>query len=125
MAHYGPLGGASATVEAENMDEAVVAAELERAFGENPATSNGEKRAVSPDDQDIPGEGAPDHEELCTYYFRSSTITVGIIMRKITSRRTRLTHPGPKPCRSQTMMKLWCMKISCRRFVHASASGPG
>jgi hypothetical protein len=37
MAACSPLGNATATVaEVENIDEAAVAAELERAFGENP-----------------------------------------------------------------------------------------
>jgi hypothetical protein len=32
---------------------------------------------VSPDDEDIPSKGALDNEELQTYYFGSSTITIG------------------------------------------------
>jgi hypothetical protein len=80
MAHCSPLGGAFvAMVEIENMDEAAIAAELERAFGENPATYDSAKRVTSLDDVDIPSEGAPDNEELHTYYFKSSTITVGKI----------------------------------------------
>jgi hypothetical protein len=41
----------------ENINEAVVAAELEWVFGENSATSNGEKRLASPDAEDILSEG--------------------------------------------------------------------
>jgi hypothetical protein len=49
------------------MDEALVAAELERTFGENPA--------LTPDGEDILSEGV----SMCTHYFGSSTITVGKI----------------------------------------------
>jgi hypothetical protein len=42
MTHCSPPGEAAATVEeVENIDEAMVAGELERAFGENPAASDG------------------------------------------------------------------------------------
>jgi hypothetical protein len=41
MAHYSPLGeAATTTVEVENIDEAAVVDELERAFRENPAASD-------------------------------------------------------------------------------------
>jgi hypothetical protein len=102
-------------VEVENMDEAAIAAELDRAFGENPAAFNGEKRVARLDDEDILDKGAPDHEELRMYYFGSLTITISKIKkwrRRVTSWRTRLVHPGTKPCRSQTMTRPWCMKIS-------------
>jgi hypothetical protein len=80
MAHCGPLGGASfAAVEVENMDKTAVAVELECSFGENPATSDGEKYDVSPDDEHILSKAAPDHEDLRTYYFGSSSIIVSII----------------------------------------------
>jgi hypothetical protein len=35
---------------------------LERAFGENPASSDGEKRLVSPDVEDTLSEGGSDNE---------------------------------------------------------------
>jgi hypothetical protein len=57
----------------------VVAAELERALGENPASSDGEKRLVSPDVEDTLSEGGSDNENSWTYYFGLSTITVGKI----------------------------------------------
>jgi hypothetical protein len=41
MAHYSPLGEAATTaVEVENINEAAVVDELERAFRENPAASD-------------------------------------------------------------------------------------
>jgi hypothetical protein len=61
------------------MDEAVVAAELECVFRENPTTSDGERRLVSPDAKDILSEGGSGSENSRTYYFGSSTITVGKI----------------------------------------------
>jgi hypothetical protein len=116
MAHYGPLGGASvAMVEVENMEKAAIAAELELAFGENPATSDGAKCAARPDDEDIPSEGAPDNEGLCMYisgHQPSLSAKLRKWRRKVTLRRTRLAHPGTKLCHSQTMTKLWCTKIS-------------
>jgi hypothetical protein len=66
-------------MEVENMDEAIVAAKLERAFGENEAICDGENCAVRLDDEDIPSKCALDNEELCMYYFGSSTITIGKI----------------------------------------------
>jgi hypothetical protein len=66
-------------MEVKNMDKAAVAAELERAFDENLAASDGEKHTVSSGDVGISSDGAPDHVELHTYYFRSSTITVSKI----------------------------------------------
>jgi hypothetical protein len=44
------------------MDESVVAAELECAFGENPATSNVEQRPVSSDVEDTLSEGGSGNE---------------------------------------------------------------
>jgi hypothetical protein len=58
MARCNPLSeGAATTVEVENMDEAVVAAELDRAFGENPTASHGERCPASPDAEGILNEG--------------------------------------------------------------------
>jgi hypothetical protein len=84
MARCSPLGEAAATVvEVENIDEAVVAAELERAFGENCVTSDGENCPASLDAEDALVEGASDGEKLRTYYFGSSTITVGKIKEMV------------------------------------------
>jgi hypothetical protein len=70
MAHYSPLGKA-----------AVVAAELECAFGENPAASNGEKCLTNPGAGDTLSEGVSDNENLWTYNFESSTIIVSKIKK--------------------------------------------
>jgi hypothetical protein len=60
MACYSPFGEAFvAMVEVEDINEAAVAAELERAVGENPAAFDGEKCTASPDGEGIPSEGAP------------------------------------------------------------------
>jgi hypothetical protein len=84
MAHYIPLDEATAGMaEVEHMDEAVVAVELERAFGENPAASNVERRPVSPDAEDTLSEGGSGNENSRTYYFGSSTITVGKIKEMV------------------------------------------
>jgi hypothetical protein len=84
MAHCSPLDeAASGMTEVENMDEAVVAAELECVFGENPAASNGERCFVSPDTEDTLSEGGSGNENSWTYYFRSSIITVGKIKEMV------------------------------------------
>jgi hypothetical protein len=114
MARRSPLDDAEAGMtEVGNMDEAVVAAELERVFGENPTASDGERRPASPDDEDILSKSGSGNENSRTYYFRSSTITIGKIKEmteKVTFQKTELTHQGPKLCRSQIMTKLWCMR---------------
>jgi hypothetical protein len=69
--------------EVENMDEAVVAAELDCAFRENPSGSNGESCHVSPGTKDTLSEGGSGNENLWTYYFGSSTITIGKIKEMI------------------------------------------
>jgi hypothetical protein len=69
--------------EVEDIDEEVVAAELECAFEENPAASDGEKRLASPDAGDTLSEGGSDNENLRTYYFGSSTITIGKIKEMV------------------------------------------
>jgi hypothetical protein len=80
MACCSPLGEvATDTVEEENMDKAVIAAEVERALGENPIASDGEKRPMSPNTEDTLSEGGSDNENSRPYYFGSSTITVGKI----------------------------------------------
>jgi hypothetical protein len=78
MIHCSPLSeDAVGMTEVENIDEAAVAVELERPFGESLATSNGEKCPASPNIEDTLSEGGSDNENSRTYYFRSSTITVG------------------------------------------------
>jgi hypothetical protein len=53
MARCSPLGEASSrVVEVEDMDEALVAAELERAFVENPVASEGERCPTGLDAED-------------------------------------------------------------------------
>jgi hypothetical protein len=80
MAHCSPLGEAVAGVAGvKNIDEAVIVAKLEWAFGENPTASDGEKCLASPDAEDILSEGGSESENSWTYYFGSSVITVGKI----------------------------------------------
>jgi hypothetical protein len=80
MSHCSSLGeAATAIAEVENIEETMVSAELERAFGENPATSDGERYTVSLNAKDNLNEGASDNENLQTCYFGSSTITLGKI----------------------------------------------
>jgi hypothetical protein len=84
MAHCSLLAEAAVVAAgAENMDEAVVATELEHAFGENPTTSNGEKHLASPAAEDTLSEGGINGENSQTYYFRPSTITVGKIKEMV------------------------------------------
>jgi hypothetical protein len=67
MAHCSSLYKAGRVMGVEDIDEALVAVELERAFGEEPA--------VSLAGGGVPSEGAVTH----THYFGASTITVGKI----------------------------------------------
>jgi hypothetical protein len=77
MSRCSPLGeAAAAAAEAENVEEITVLTELERTFGQNPAASNGEGHAMSPNVDDDLGEGASDNTKPQTCYFGSSTITV-------------------------------------------------
>jgi hypothetical protein len=81
MSHCSPLGETvAAVVEEENMEEIMVSAELERAFRENPVTSDGERYGVSLNAEDDLDEGASDNAKLWTCYFGSSTIMVGKII---------------------------------------------
>jgi hypothetical protein len=80
VARCSPLDkAATGMVEVENMDEAVVAIELEHAFGEILTASKVEWRPVSLDAKDTLSEGGSGNKNSQTYYFRSSTITVGKI----------------------------------------------
>jgi hypothetical protein len=65
--------------EVENMDQVVVAAELERAFRENTTTSNVVGHPMSLDTEDTLSDGGSGNENSRTYYSRSLTITVGKI----------------------------------------------
>jgi hypothetical protein len=80
MSHYSLLGEATtAMIGVENMEETTVSAELERAFGENPAATDGERYAASPNTEDNLIEGASDNVKLRMCYFGSLTIMVGKI----------------------------------------------
>jgi hypothetical protein len=84
MARCSPLDEvADGMAEVENMDEAVVAAELERAFGENPIASNVERRPTGSDAEDTLSEGDSGNENSRTYYFGLSTITVDKIKEMV------------------------------------------
>jgi hypothetical protein len=84
MACCSPFGEAAAgMMEVENMDEVVVTTELEHEFGENPATTNGERHTVSPGAEDTLSEGGLGNENSRTYYFGSSTITIGKIKEMV------------------------------------------
>jgi hypothetical protein len=61
------------------VEEITVSVELEHTFGENPATSGGERYAVRLNAKDDLGEGASDNLKSRTCYLRSSTIMVGKI----------------------------------------------
>jgi hypothetical protein len=67
MAHCGSFGEAGRLVGVEDMDEALIAMELEHAFGEDPV--------VSLTAEDVPNEGAA----VRMHYFGSLTIIVGKI----------------------------------------------
>jgi hypothetical protein len=80
MSHYSSLGeAATVAAEAENVEEITVSVEFEHAFGENPATSDGERYAVRLNAMDDLGEGASDNLKLWTCYLGSSAIMVGKI----------------------------------------------
>jgi hypothetical protein len=51
--------------------------------GENPTASDGEDHLASPDAEDALSEGGSGNENSLTYYFRSSTITVGKIKEMV------------------------------------------
>jgi hypothetical protein len=110
MSRCSSLGEATAAAaEAENAEEITVLAELERALGQNPATSNGESHAVSPNADDDLGEGASDSAKSWMCYFGSLTIAfrkIKEMKRGVISRWARAAHPEPRPCRSTTVIKL-------------------
>jgi hypothetical protein len=114
MARCSPLhedGGKMAKVE--NIDEVVVAAELERVFVENPAASDGEKRAVGSDAEDTLIEGGSGAEKLRTYYFGSLTITIGKIKGMVEKGyflEGEAVAPGAETMPEPNMTKLWYMR---------------
>jgi hypothetical protein len=68
----------------EKMDKVASAAEIARTVSENSTASDGEGCLLSPDAADDSlGEGASDDENSWTYYFGSSTITVGKIKEMV------------------------------------------
>jgi hypothetical protein len=79
MAHCSPLGeAATSAAEVENKDKVAVATEVEWTISENSTASDGDGCLSGPDAADDSlGKGGSDDENLRTYYFRSSTITVG------------------------------------------------
>jgi PKD repeat protein len=84
MACCSPLDEAAiGMAEVENMDEAIIAVELEHAFEENPVASNVERHPVSSDTEDTLSEGGSGNENSWTYYFGSSTITIGKIKEMV------------------------------------------
>jgi hypothetical protein len=129
MSHCSPLGeAATAAVEMENMEETMISTELEHAFGENPAASDGERYVASPNAKDDMDEGASDNVKLRTCYFGhrpSRSVKLRRWKRNVTSQRAKLAHLGMKPCKSQMATKPSCMRTFYRWLTHASASGPG
>jgi hypothetical protein len=126
---YSPLGEVAVVgVRVENMEETTVLAELERAFGENHAASDGERYATSLNAEDDLTEGASDNAKLRTCYFRSSTNAVGKIKELeekgyFPEDETRApgTETMPEPNSDEVMAfeDFFCW------LAHASASGPG
>jgi hypothetical protein len=105
----------AAAAEAENVEEITISAELEHAFGENPAASDGERYAARPNAEDDLGKGASDSANPQTCYFGSSTIMVKKSWRwkrGVISRRASVVHLGLRPCQSQTTMKLLSKRTS-------------
>jgi hypothetical protein len=86
MAHCSPLSEVAVAnvAEVENVDRVPDAAEMVQMVGERTRNSDGGGHASSPDvGDDSLGEGASDDENSRTYYFGSSTITVGKIKEMI------------------------------------------
>jgi hypothetical protein len=117
MARCSPLNEVATAnaVEVENVDRVADAAEVVRTICERYRASDGEGHVSSPDVGDNSlGEGASDNENSRTYYFGSSTITVGKIKEMVEkgySRKAKLARRGLKQCWSPTAMKPLCMKI--------------
>jgi hypothetical protein len=86
MAHCSTLSEVAATnaAEVENVDRVADAAEVVWTVGVMPRASDGEGHVSSLDTGDnLLGEGAPDDKNSRTYYFGSSTITIGNITEMV------------------------------------------
>jgi hypothetical protein len=102
MARYSPLDKAAAgAAGVQNMDKVVVVAELEHVFRGNHATSDGENCLASPNAKDTLSEGGLESENLQTYYFGSSTITVGKINEMV--EKGYFPEDGAHTSRAETM----------------------
>jgi hypothetical protein len=130
MSRCSPLGEAAAAgVEVENMEETTVSAELECTFGENPAASDGERYAVSPNAEDDLEKGASDNAKLQMCYFRSSTITVGKV--KEMEERGYFPKGEAHAPRAETMLEpngdeaIIYEDFFYHRLAHASTFSPG
>jgi hypothetical protein len=125
-----PLGQAPTTVaEVENMEETTVSAEMEYAFGENPAASDGERYPVSPNTKDDLDEGASDNAKLRTCYFGSLTNMIGKINEMEEKgyfpedeARTPRAETMPEPNGDEAVVY---EDFFYRRLAHASATRLG
>jgi hypothetical protein len=109
MARCIPLSEVATTnaTKVEKVDRVADAAEVVRTVGERPGASDGGGHGSSPDaGGNSLGEGASDNENSQTYYFGSSTITIGKIVEMVEKGRQK-----PKQCQSLITMKPLCMKI--------------
>jgi hypothetical protein len=116
MARCSSLDEAARVVGVEDLDEVLLAAELERAFVEEPALSSAS--------EGVPSEGAATY----THYFRASTISVG----KINEMEERLFCEGRgsrvrgrNHARATRCQSYGVHRFICCWFAHASASSPG
>jgi hypothetical protein len=99
MAHCSPLVKATTSAAGvENMDEAMVAEELERSFGEYHVNSNGEKRLASPGDEDPLSEGGISNGEnlRISGHRPSPLVKLWKWWRKVTSQNVELANHGQK-----------------------------
>jgi hypothetical protein len=124
MSHCSPLGkAAAAAAEVENMEETMVLAELERAFGENHVASDGERYVASLNAEDDLDEGASDNVKLQTWYFGSSTITVGKI-KKMEERGYFLDDEAHAPGAETVLEPNGDEAVVCEVFFIASLHMP-
>jgi hypothetical protein len=105
MAHCNPLGEATTrAVEVENIDRVVVMTDIEWTISENPAASDGEERLLSPGTADDSlGEGGSNDENSRTYYFGSSTITIGKIKEMV--EKGYFLEGEPRAPRAETVLE--------------------
>jgi hypothetical protein len=98
MAHCSLLGEVATanTTEVDDMGRVADAAKMVQTVGERPKASNGGGHISSLDLGDNSfGEGASGDENSWTYYFRSSTITVGKIKEMV---EKRIFHGERRSC---------------------------